>query len=212
MADRLASYKDFSVFMKGAASLAPQGEDYNAVNQALDGISRRMASFILKSPNLRLAQLTSDGKSAPLETFGTEHYGRHARNIIVLPRPNLVAITSINDNGTILDAVQYNVDYRIGVIYRTNGKFYCLPKCVQVVYTAGWPLNGKTGDNLALCVPEDLRNACLAQLAFEYTRRQPGGVPFGAQTVSRPDGSLVIKAQAWLDDVEDVMEKYQSGI
>jgi hypothetical protein len=59
-----------------------------------------MATFILKSPNLRLTQLTSDGISSPTEFLGTGHYRRHSRNIIVLPRPQLVAIPSINDNGT----------------------------------------------------------------------------------------------------------------
>lgn len=212
MADRLASFNDFASFVKGGDQIKPQTEMYAAVNLMADGVSRRMATYIFKSPNLRLAQLTSDGISSPTEFFGTEHYGRHARNIITLPRPNLVVVSSINDNGTLLNAVQYNVDYRVGIIYRTNGKFYALPKCVQVVYTAGYASNGQSGDSLALSVPEDLRNACLAQMAYEYSRYQPGGIPFGAQTVSRPDGSIVIKAQPWLDDVEDVMQKYQSGI
>jgi hypothetical protein len=212
MADRLASFSDFANFIKGGSSIKPDSEMYTAVNLMIDGISRRIASFILKSTQLRLAQLTSDGLSAPIERFGTDDYGLHKRNTIILPRGPVVVVSSVNDNGTLLAASDYNVDYRRGIIYRVNGRFFCLPQCVQVIYTAGFPFNGKSGDDLALVVPEDLRNASLAQEAYEYSRYQPGGIPFGAQTVSRPDGSIVIKAQPWLDDVEDVLEKYQIGI
>jgi hypothetical protein len=209
MADRLAAYTDFQAFMKNAAGVDSTSEKGTAIGQALDGVSRRMATFITKSPTLGLAQLTSDGVSAPTEFYGTEHYGKHKRNLIRLMRPfNLVSVASINDNGTFLTSDQFVVDYRFGAIRRIVGMFFCQPLAVQVIYTAGYAFAG-SGDTLALQVPEDLRNACLKQAAYEFTVREPGGVPVGATTISRPDGSIVVPTQNWLPDVLDVMRQYR---
>lgn len=209
MADRLASYKNFQDFAKGASNIQASDERGLAIGRMLDGISRRMENYILKGPTYSLKQAASDGTNSPLEYYGTEHYGLHKRNLIRLNRPfNFTAVTSIVDNGTTLTADQFYADYRVGTIHRIVGKFYSQPGAVQVVYTSGFPVTG-AGDQQKLAVPDDLTNACLLQAQFEFDRREPGNVPPGATTVSRPDGSIVIKAQAFLDEVQDVLDAWR---
>lgn len=214
MADRIASYDALQQFMKGGSAIADNSEDSQALNQILDGVSSRIAKFILRSTVYRLAQLASDGVNSPLELYGTEHYGHTDRNVIRLNRHcNFVAITSIIDNvqvggGNPVTSDAYNVDTVAAVIYRRSGMFYPYPKCTQVIYTSGYPATG-AADTACLQVPEDLRNACMLQCQFEFNERQPGGVPAGATTIARPDGSLVIPAQEWLPRVLDVLLDYR---
>ena len=205
----LASYSDFQGYCKDGASIPSTSEKGSAIVGLLKRTSRRMATYILKGTTYSLAQSTSDGVSGAIERYGVEHYGAHKRNLIRLYRPfNLTAVTSVIDGDTVLTTDYFNVDYRVGAIYRISGRFQCYPLAVQVIYTAGWAPMG-AGDTLKLCVPDDLTDACLKQSAYEFSKREPGGVPVGATTISRPDGSVVIKAQAWIDDVLDAMNQYR---
>jgi hypothetical protein len=206
---RLASFNDLAAFMKGGAEIAPGSEQYTAANYILDGVSRRMANYILRSNFYSFSQVTSDGISSALEFYGTEHYGWHDRSIIRLHRFPLVSVSSIIDNQSSVDSTQYVLDYEESTIMRIVGKFYRQRKAVQVIYTAGFAATG-AGDSGKLNVYEDLRNACLLQAKYEYSRWQPGGVPpAGATTISRPDGSIIVPAQAWLTEVKDVMDGYR---
>lgn len=196
--------------MQGGSDISPESEQYTALNYILDGVSRRMATYLLRSPYYRLAATTSDGINSQLEFYGTEHYGWHDRSTIRLHRFPLIAVTSIFDNQTSIDATQYQLDYEESTIMRVVGKFYRQRKAVQVVYTAGFSPNGQSGDAACLAVPEDLRNAFLLQVKYEYSRWQPGGIPpAGATTISRPDGSVIVPAQPWLNEVKDVMDGYR---
>ena len=209
MADLLASFQDFQDFAKDASKISSSSEKGVAIVKLLASVSRRMMTYVLKSNNYSLKQLASDGLNSPSEFYGIEHYGKDRRNIIRLYRPfNVTSITSVIDNGSVLTSDYYYVDYQNGIINRLRGKFYPYPGAVQVVYTAGFPVNGD-GDTQKICVPEDLQVACLTQANYEFTEREPGGVPAGAQTVSRPDGSIVIKPQAWLDRVKDVLDSWK---
>ena len=196
--------------MKGGDQITSGSEKYQALNYALDSVSRRMATYILKSPNIRMIQYTSDGIAGPREFYGIEHYGRDKRNQIRLKRTPVAAIVSITDNDTLLTSDQYVVYHDAGIIYRNVGKFFRQYRAVQVVYTAGYPSNGLNGDALALVVPEDLRDACSAQVTYEFFKREPGGIPPGATTISRPDGSVLVPLQPWLDTVKDVMQYYRN--
>lgn len=212
MADRLASYKDFQAYIKGGGDIQPASEQYNAIQYILDGVARRMATYILRSPFYRLAQTTSDGISSPQEFYGTEHYGWHDRSIIRLHRFPLISITSIFDNESLIDGTYYTLDYEEASIFRVVGKWYKQRKAVQVVYTAGFAAQG-AGDTASILVPEDLRNAFLTQAKYEYSQWQPGGVPpEGVTTISRPDGSVIVPAQAWLNKVKDVMDAYRRTV
>lgn len=209
MADRLASYSDIQTYLKDGASIDSSSEKGSALGMALDKVSRRMMTYILKGPTYTLRQYTSDGTSGPTEFYGVEHYGLSKRNLIRLARPfNLVSVTSVIDNGTTLDSTQWVADYRVGTIYRLTGRFFGYPQAVQVIYTSGWPVTGG-GDTQKLAVPDDLTEACCKQCSYEFTAREPGGVPVGATTVSRPDGSIVVPAQNWLPAVLDTMKQYR---
>lgn len=209
MADRLASYSDIQDYLKDGASISSESDKGTALGMALDKVSRRMMTYILKGPTYTLRQYTSDGVSGPTEFYGVEHYGLHKRNLIRLARPfNLVSVTAVIDNGTTLDSSQWVLDPRVGTIHRLTGRFAGFPQAVQVIYTSGWPTTG-AGDMTKLAVPDDLTEGCCKQVTYEFTRREPGGVPVGATTISRPDGSVVTKAGVWLDDVLDTMKQYR---
>lgn len=209
MSDLLASYADFQTYIKDGKTISSNSEKGAAIVGLLARTSRRMETYILKSSVYSLGQYTSDGISGPTEFYGVEHYGLHKRNLIRLARPfNLVSVTSIIDGDTTLTTDYFNVDYRTGTIYRTTGRFKCYQLAVQVIYTAGWAVIG-SGDTLKIGVPDDLTDACLKQSAYEFSVREPGGVPVGASTISRPDGSIVVQPKNWLPDVLDAMKQYR---
>jgi len=206
---RLASFENVQTALKGGGDIQSSDEQGTRIQQFLDGISRRMMTYILKSAQFSLAQSTSDGSSGPLEYYGTEQYGLHKRNLIRLYRPlNLTAVTAVIDDGNTLTSDQYYVDYRVGSIRRIVGRFYPYSGAVQVIYTAGYAAIG-AGDTLALQVPFDLRDACVKQTIYVFTASEPGGVPVGATTISRSDGSVVVPSVDWLPDVKQVMDQYR---
>lgn len=206
---RLASFQDFCNFAKGAQNLSSQDERGVAVGMMLDGLGVRIANYILKSTQFPLYQYASDGVSGAAEFYGIEHYGKHKRNLIRLFRPfNIASITSVTDNQTLLTSDLYSLDPKNGSLWRLNGMFYPQPLAVQVVYTAGYPAIG-AGNTAKLGVPSDLNIACLQQAQFEFNAREPGGVPVGANTISRSDGSIVIQPQNWIKSVQNILDQYR---
>lgn len=211
MAYRLASYAYLQSFMKSLDKVSSSDEKGVALGHLLDSVSSRMSKYIYRSGVYSLAQGTSDGTSSPLENYGIEHYGNWKRNIIRLKRfLGLVSITSVVDNGVgqAVDASEYNVDYANAIIYRNVGSFSSLFGAVQVIYASGYPLTG-AGDTACLQAPDDLQAACAEQVAYEFTKREPGGVPIGASTVSRPDGSLSVTLTPWTKMAADVLDSYR---
>jgi len=188
--NRLASFNSLLAFLKGGkTAITPAAESYAALQTILDSASAAIGNYCLPSTFLSLLQ------QSVTETFGIEHYGRHARNQIRLGLPPIASVASVTDNlplgGSLLDPSEYVVDPRSGILTRIHGKFYCGPQAVQVVYTGGYAPNGQTGDDYALNVPNDLAMAALEQAAYEFSLREPGGAFYGVSSMSRPDGSLV---------------------
>ena len=97
------------------------------------------------------------------------------------------------------------VDPENAILTRIVGWFYPIPRSVQVIYTAGFPVAG-AGVTQAIQVPEDLNEGCCLQSAYEFAEAEPGFIPAGATTVSRPDGSVVVPAQKWLTRVQDILD------
>jgi len=67
-------------------------------------------------------------------------------------------------------------------------------------------------DRSAIDVPVDLRNACLAQVTFEFAKREPGGALYGATSIARPDGSVIYAVPDWLPEVKRVLLRYSARI
>lgn len=210
MAIRLASIKNCQDFLKGGSDIASGSEKMTALGMILDGVSVAINNEILKSTGYSLLAATSDGTQLPFEYYGSEHYGRAARNTIRLKRGPVLATSLVQDCNRVIDPANYNVDEVAAIIYLRFGWFSDSRRAVKVVYTAGFAETG-SDDTRALVVPEDLRNACLAQMAFEWTRREPGGPVFGATNITRPDGSLVVEGSGLLKEVKDVIKRYQKG-
>lgn len=181
-----------------------------ALGMILDGVSVAINNEILRSTGLSLLAGTSDGTQLPFEYYGSEHYGRAVRNTIRLKRGPVLAVSLVQDISLTIDPANYMVDPLAAIIYLRLGHFSDSRRAVKVVYTAGFAEVG-SDDTRALVVPEDLRNAALAQMAFEWTRRQPGGAVFGATNVTRPDGSIVLEGSGLLKEVKDVIKRYAKG-
>lgn len=205
--NRLASLANVLAFLKGGNNIAANSEEYNALGLILDAVSCAIANYCLPSSSLSWLQ------QSYTETFGDEHYGRGTRNKIRLGVTPIVSITSVIDNipigGSLLDASEYVVNARSGILTRLRGKFYCGPESVQVIYIAGYAASG-SGDTYQLLVPPDLSMACMEQVAYEFGLRQPGGQFYGTSSVARPDGSLVSQvANNFLPMVTEVLNQYR---
>jgi hypothetical protein len=209
MGIRLASFADCTAFLKGGDGIAGDSEKNGLLNIILDGVSSAIETEIIGT-SYSLLQSTSDGTSSPLEFFGTENYGKNKRNIIRFPRFPVISVASVVDCNRLVDPSNYYVDPLNAILYLRNLSFSNAPRAVQVVYTAGFPEQG-TDDQRKLIVPINLRNACLAQMAFEWSRATPGGVPFGASSISRPDGSVVIQGGGLLTEVQRVIQIYKKA-
>lgn len=202
---------DLLAFLKNAnlGNVTPNSEKYVGLTYLLDGTSRAIETYVFNSPTSSFAQ------QAFTEYYGSEHYGTHSRNEIRLKNRPVVSITSIlddiNSGGTLLDSSQYAYDPDAAIIYRLSGRFFPQPRATQVIYTAGYPVTGQ-GDTLAIQVPLDIRNACLEQIAYEFTLREPGGPSYGTTSISRPEGSVVIDPTALLPSVKFKLDAYRFGV
>lgn len=195
-------------FLKGGtAGIVDGSESSTALNLLLDAASRAIENYCLPSPYFNWLQ------QSWTETFGIEDYGRGSRNRIRLSVAPVASITSVTDNlplgGSLLDSSEYVVNPNSGVLSRIHGKFYCGPQAVQVAYVAGYAPTG-TGDTYCLTVPADIAMACLMQVAYEFSLRQPGGPFYGISSLSRPDGSLVSAvANGLLSEVKAKLAQYR---
>lgn len=210
MAIRLASINNCKDFLKGGSAVASGSEQMTALGMILDGVSVAINNEILKSTGYSLLAGTSDGIQLPFEFYGNEHYGRGRRDTIRLKRGPVLAVSTVQDCNLTIDPANYVVDPIAAILWLRMGHFSDSPRAVKLIYTAGFAEIG-SDDTRTLMVPEDLRNAALAQTAFEWTRREPGGAVFGATNVTRPDGSIVLEGSGLLKEVKEVIKRYAKG-
>jgi hypothetical protein len=90
---------------------------------------------------------------------------RHQQDLVLARRP-LTSITSVTENGTVLDATGYEIRKGSGLLTRLSGdRFSCFP-CgkITVVYAAGYAT-----------APDDLKLAAskLAAALYSETARDP---------------------------------------
>ena len=166
MAERLASLSDVKVLLRGTVNDGTAEE--KALAFILDGVSTRMISLILKSPQLSWKQ------NQFIESYGTEHYGFQDRDTIRLDRAPVVTIDEVDDDGTIVDAADYVTNANSAILRLLGGKrFTNEVEAVQVTYTAGWAETG-VEDQVRLAVPDDLRLACAQMTQRVYSDHQIG--------------------------------------
>jgi hypothetical protein len=213
MSIRLASISEVKDFLKGGTTIPQNSEKQNALEIILDDVSDRIQNEIVNSCGFGLLQSTSDGTSGPQEFYGSEHYGHGPRrDKIRLKRFPVASVASLTDSifNRLYSPNNYVVDPAAAMIYLRIGSFPDAPLAMQVVYTAGYAETG--GDQTRkLAVPGYLRSACLVQVAFEYSRREPGNAPIGANTVSRSDGSVVTEGGGLLKEVQRAIVRFKQG-
>jgi hypothetical protein len=213
MSIRLASMQELQTFMKGGIGIAQSDEKMSALEIILDDVSDRIQNEIIDSCGFSLLQATSDGISAPIELYGNERYGRGKRNKILLRRFPIISVASVTDitRPYVYNTNHYVVDPNAAIVYlKYEHVFPDVPMGVQVVYTAGY---AEIGSDITrkLAVPNYLRSATLAQCQFEFSRREPGSAPIGANTISRPDGSIVTEGGGLLKEVKTAIARFKQG-
>ncbi len=99
---------------------------------------------------------------------------------IIIDAENTFAIT-LNEEAVNKDE-DYYLDEDLGVVEFWGGTGTRWPKAIKVVYTGGY----EEDEDGVLAVPDDLKHACLMQVAFEFKRRED----IGLSGVSMPGGSV----------------------
>lgn len=145
--------------LRAAAGVADSSQD-----AALTTLGLRLSASIA-----RQCGVASDGvhPTTLLSEACTEVFRptRHHRDLILARRP-VMAITSVTENGTVLDASDYEIGRSSGILTRLSGdRFSCFP-CgkITVVYVAGFE-----------DAPDDLKLAAskLATALYSETARDP---------------------------------------
>jgi hypothetical protein len=143
---------------------AAVGVTDSSQDAALTALGLRLSASIAKQ-----CGVASDGVNPPtlLSETCSEVFRptRHQQDLILARRP-VSAITSVDENSTLLDATNYEIRRGSGILTRLSGdRLSCFP-CVKitVIYTAGFTT-----------VPDDLKLAAskLAAALFSETARDP---------------------------------------
>jgi hypothetical protein len=143
---------------------AAVGVTDNSQDDALTTLGLRLSASIAKQ-----CGIASDGENPPtlLSEICTEMFrpSRHQQDLVLARRP-LTSITSVTENGTVLDATGYEIRKGSGLLTRLSGdRFSCFP-CgkITVVYAAGYAT-----------APDDLKLAAskLAAALYSETARDP---------------------------------------
>lgn len=126
---------------------------YLGIEQADDGTRTLGRETIVETIDRRSRQTWSAGLA------GAVPPGRDADTIVVLARRPVVAIASITENGTAVDAADYLLAAAPGVVRRLSSALPAAwPRAlIGVTYTAGWLLPGDEGSNL----PADIEEAAI---------------------------------------------------
>lgn len=143
---------------------AAVGVNDSSQDAALTALGLRLSASIAKqcgvaSDGVHPATLLSETCS---EVFRP---ARHQQDLILARRP-VSAITSVTENGTVLDAADYEIRRGSGILTRLSGdRFSCFP-CgkITVIYIAGFTT-----------APDDLKLAAskLAAAIYSETARDP---------------------------------------
>lgn len=137
----------------------------DASTDVIDLIAR-VSAMIVRACNVRSAAATPPTlrSEAVSDTFRL----KSSQDVLVLSRRPVTVISSVVENGTTLDAEDYDLEAESGLLKRlSDDAETCWPACKIVVsYTAGWET-----------VPDDLKVAAMklaAALHSEGARADPG--------------------------------------
>lgn len=104
----------------------------------------------------------------------------------------------------------YYVWYDRGVIEFPYPPNINEPKILEVTWTGGYALiDDSSVDDGSLAVPEDIRLACMMQVAFVFKRKRDLGIT----SITMPDGSISTQyAGALLPEVIDILKSYRNMV
>lgn len=200
MAERLSSLSDVKTLLRGTVTDGSAEE--KALAFILDGVSTRMISFILNTPQLSWKQAQF------VEAYGTEHYGFQDRDTIRLARAPIVTIDEVDDDGTVVDAADYTTNANSAVLRLLSGRrFTNEVRAVSVTYTAGWAETG-SGDQVRLAVPDDLRLACARMTQREYSDNQ-AGIQAGVISKQTGESNWLFETTEFPAAITKVLRRYR---
>jgi uncharacterized phiE125 gp8 family phage protein len=187
---------DIITVVEAKAYLNEAGSSFDTILQTLITAISTMFDRYARSGN-SLVKATD----TTLKLHGT------GRPTLLLPRWPVVSIASIKENDTTLvegDDEDYVIDSNIGAVDRMNGGTWSkgTQNIILTSFVAGYVASG-TGQNM----PEDLRLACMKQVAYElqqYKRKD-----WGETSRSLPDGSYQRVASGLLPEVKQTLDHYR---
>lgn len=113
-------------------------------------------------------------------------------------------VVTVSDATGYDDKAEYYVWEEEGLIEFVTPPSYTLPRQVKIVYTGGYSVDTSTN---IVNVPDDMKRACLMQVAFDFRRRKDVGVT----SISMPDGSISIQSPSTLlPEVTRILKMYRS--
>lgn len=116
------------------------------------------------------------------ETVSEQFRLQENKNQLILSRFPVGVVTSVTEDGTVLDPTDYEVDSSIGTLYRLagDGITQWVSKKVTVIYSGGYTLMGE--------LPYDIESAVIAMVT--HTRSASTRDPF-AKRIEIPDVETV---------------------
>ena len=116
---------------------------------------------------------------------------------------SIAPVVTVSDSTSYSDKSEYYVWENEGLIEFVTAPTYTLPRQVKIVYTGGYT----TDTNGILQVPDDIKRACLMQVAFDFRKRKELGIT----SISMPDGSTSIQnPSTLLPEVVRILKMYRS--
>lgn len=151
--------------------------------------------------------------SARIETFLNRKLKKQERTEYFDSGPEVFSLSAppVDTSATLTvklndDAMTKGDDFYLhpdeGVIEFVTGTGVAWPRDLEVTYTGGYAED----ENGILQVPDDLKRACLLQVAFDFRRRED----IGLAAVSLPDGSVsTLRPAELLPEVKEILKAYR---
>lgn len=182
--------------LRAAATVSDNSQDASLllIGKYVDATITKACRVVVDGavpPTMRLETLTEIFRS--IQDRGDRRHGaqQHRHNCLILSRRPVVDIISVTENGTLLDAAEYEVEAASGLLYRLSGTAWRVDWCgptATVAYTAGYAT-----------VPDDLKYAAIKFV--QSITQQAGRDPL--LTLKRIEG--VSEYRYWVDPTKDTV-------
>lgn len=184
---KLITLAEIKIFLEKADS-ANNVHD-SLLSLFIEKVSKRIETYL----NRKLT------KAVYTEYFngGKKRYCLSAAPVSNTPTPVVVL-----ENSTLVENSNYYIWYEEGILEFVIPTPPSVPKTLKCVYTGGYATDLTSG---VLRVPDDIKYACLLQVAADFRHRDN----LGLQSISLPNGSIAIATTELLPAVRQILKQYR---